>query len=184
MKFQLPTTSYIVLGLLCSGEALSGYEIRKRAQNLKHFYWSPAQSQIYKELRRLDEHNWVTSQFIEQQGKPNKQLFQVTEEGTAVFKHWLNHAELPPTMIKHPVLLKLYFGQFANPDNLIQFLEKFIQSTNESLGQLYVVEEFLEMDPNSDISEMVIEWSIAHQESERQIAEKILNRLSGEQKAS
>ncbi|MEM7335243.1 MAG: helix-turn-helix transcriptional regulator [Chloroflexota bacterium] len=178
MKFELPNTSYIVLGLLASGEALSGYEIRKRAQNLKHFYWSPAQSQIYKELRRLEQHALASSAFVEQQGKPNKQLFQVTEDGTAVFKQWLNHAELPPTVLKHPVLLKLYFAQFTEPDALISLLNEFIQNSKEQLSQLYIVEEFLEMDPNSELSSLVIEWSIHHQKSEIQIAQQLMQRLT------
>ena len=50
----LPGSAYAVLGLLSFGAELSGYELRQLALNsLRFFYWTPAQSQIYRELRRL-----------------------------------------------------------------------------------------------------------------------------------
>jgi len=52
---ELPTTAWAVLGLLSFGRELSGYELRKWADaSIRFFYGSPAMSQIYRELRRLE----------------------------------------------------------------------------------------------------------------------------------
>jgi DNA-binding PadR family transcriptional regulator len=51
---RLPTTSYILLGMLSSQE-LSGYDMKLLLdKHIHHIYWSPAKSQIYGELRRLE----------------------------------------------------------------------------------------------------------------------------------
>jgi len=43
----LPTTSYVILGLLTFRE-MSGYDLKQLInKSITHFYWSPAKSQIY-----------------------------------------------------------------------------------------------------------------------------------------
>ena len=66
----LPNTSYTVLGVLTLGKELSGYDIRQWAQGMNHFYTSPAQSQVYSELKRLEGHGYVLSHMVPQDGKP------------------------------------------------------------------------------------------------------------------
>lgn len=174
MDLNLPTTSYIVLGLLSFGDALSGYDIRKVGQTLQYFYWSPAQSQIYRELRRLQAEEFVESWHVAQEGKPNKQMFRITAEGTAVFKHWLSHAELPPTVIKHPLLLKLFFNHLLDKEEQIKLIKAFIENTRENISQLTIVEEFVEMDPNSTHSKHVVAWSLSFYQSELARAQTLL----------
>ena len=174
MNKNLPTTSFIVLGLLSFGNEMSGYEIRKAAQNLQYFYWSPAQSQIYRELRRLEEHG---SRHIKQVGKPDKQLFHINEGETAVFKNWLIHETLPPTMLKHPLMLKLYFGHMATPVEMVHMLQQFIENIKEQLGQLAIVEEFMPDKENTNPAAIVVEWGSHHCESELAMAQKLLARF-------
>ena len=53
---SLRATSWAVLGLLSFGEELSGYDLKKWADwSLRFFYWAPSYSQIYGELRKLEE---------------------------------------------------------------------------------------------------------------------------------
>src|SRR5260370_40944249 len=52
---DLSPTAWAVLGLLSFARELSGYDLRKWANaSLRFFYGSPAMSQIYRELRRLE----------------------------------------------------------------------------------------------------------------------------------
>ncbi|MCP3818723.1 hypothetical protein NLX86_11540 [Streptomyces sp. A3M-1-3] len=51
-----------MLGLLSFPGARTGYELKKWADaSLRFFYWSPAISQIYAELRRLETLGYATS---------------------------------------------------------------------------------------------------------------------------
>ena len=59
---ELPLTAWAVLGMLSFGRELSGYDLKKWADSsLRFFYWSPASSQIYAELRRLERVGYVES---------------------------------------------------------------------------------------------------------------------------
>ena len=50
---RLPATAWAVLGILAFDRELSGYQVKQWADaSLTFFYWSPAVSQIYAELKR------------------------------------------------------------------------------------------------------------------------------------
>ena len=84
----LPGSAYAVLGLLSFGAELSGYELRQLALNsLRFFYWTPAQSQIYRELRRLSGLGYVTGREVRQDGRPDKVAYSITESAWVPIPH-------------------------------------------------------------------------------------------------
>lgn len=172
------TTTYIVLGLLSFGEELSGYDIRQWAQNLRFFYWSPAQSQVYAELQKLEEWKCVSARTVEQEGKPNKRLYRITQTGIEKFQRWMRSEEMDTTtVIKHSVALKLFFGHMSTPEVLRNMLEQFIEETRAMMGQLNVVQETMEDDPAFEYSALVTAWGYRYYEAEIAIAQKMLERL-------
>lgn len=178
MTKPLPNTAYAVLGLLAAGKAMSGYEVRKSAETLRYFYWSPAQSQIYSELRRLAARGYVTSELVRQDGKPDKRLYQITETGMTAFRNWLNETPVEPTMMKHAMQLRLFFGQTAEPVRLAALLEQFIRDGEEALAQIAIVREYAELDPDYRWQGLVAEWSEAHYTTEVAFARELLRRLA------
>ncbi len=176
----LPNTSYAVLGLLSFGEEFSGYEIRKEAAALKFFYWSPAQSQIYSELKRLEKSNFVTSRKVEQDGKPNKQLYKITDVGLDALRVWLTNEPIENTVMKHSMLFKLFFAHVTSQEVLIDQLNAFIVQSKEQLGQLAIVQEFSELDTNNPYQQHVLEWGEQHYKAELASAEKLLEHLKSQ----
>ena len=62
---NLPATSWAVLGMLAFDEELSGYELKKWADHsLRFFFWSPAISNIYGELKRLQRLGYVVAREV------------------------------------------------------------------------------------------------------------------------
>ena len=181
MSKDLPITSYIVLGLLSFGEERSGYQIRKAGESLKHFYWNPAQSQIYRELRRLEANQLVTSHHVPQMGRPDKQLYRITGRGTAVFRDWITHQTLPPTIRKHPLLLKLFFGHAVERDVIQRLLREFIEDMQQNLAQLAIVEEFLADDTENEYAAMIVDWNMHYCRSELTIAQKLLRQMEAKE---
>ena len=173
----MPSTSYAVLGLLSFGESLSGYEIRKWAENMRFFYWSPAQSQIYSELRRLQERGYVNSAEVAQTGKPDKRLYRITPDGEDELRRWLAETPTEQTVIKHSVALKLYFGHMTTPSLLIGMLERFVDETQEMLGQLAVVQEYMGNEPKFAVSALVTEWGYHYYSGEVEMARRLLDQL-------
>ena len=115
----LTATEYAVLGLLSSGEQ-SGYDLKKRADSSVGYFWTPAKSRIYAILPRMVEAGLVRRRDVRQQGRPDKQLYRLTLDGRHALVEWLAHGPLEPDPERHLLLLKLYFGELAGPEALIE----------------------------------------------------------------
>jgi PadR family transcriptional regulator AphA len=108
-----------VLGLLSSGEQ-SGYDLKKRADSSVGYFWTPAKSRIYAILPRLVEAGLVRRRDVRQQTRPDKQLYRLTAEGRRALVEWLAHGRLEPESERHLLLLKLFFGELAGPESLLE----------------------------------------------------------------
>jgi DNA-binding PadR family transcriptional regulator len=129
----LPTTSYVILGLLTFRE-MSGYDLKQLInKSITHFYWSPAKSQIYGELRRLESHGLVTMRDVPQTLRPDKRLYQITPEGTEAMLQWLQSSGVEPDSYKSALLLKLFFGHMLSYDTTIRLLEERRKQTAQEL---------------------------------------------------
>jgi DNA-binding PadR family transcriptional regulator len=120
----LPTTSYVILGLLTFRE-MSGYDLKQLInKSITHFYWSPAKSQIYGELRRLESHGLVTMREVPQTLRPDKRLYEITPEGTEAMQQWLRSSGVEADSYKSALLLKVFFGHMLSYDTTIGLLEE------------------------------------------------------------
>jgi len=120
----LPTTSYVILGLLTFRE-MSGYDLKQLInKSITHFYWSPAKSQIYGELRRLESHGFVTMREVPQTLRPDKRLYQITPQGTEAMLKWLETSGVEPDSYKSALVLKVFFGHMLSQDTTIALLEE------------------------------------------------------------
>lgn len=156
----LPATAYAVLGLLSFGQDLTGYDLRKWALNMRYFYWSPAQSQIYLELRRLLERDLVAVRVEKQKGRPDKRLYRITDTGLRVLQEWLDQAEVGPPLLKHSVALRLFFGHQVRHDRLRQVLSEYGEWARVQQRELAELRE--ELDPALPYPAMVATWGVAY----------------------
>jgi DNA-binding PadR family transcriptional regulator len=177
---DLPNTTYAVLGFLSLHQELSGYELRKRAQNLRFFYWSPAQSQIYVELRRLLKLGLVEAREVEQSGKPDKRLYKINARGFEELSRWLNEGAVEPPVLKHSVALRLFFGHLAEPGRLREVLEGFIRDTEQTLADLTAVRESIKDNPRLRYPALVALWGLRYYGAELETAREMLERLPEE----
>jgi DNA-binding PadR family transcriptional regulator len=116
---DLPSTSYAVLGLLSFGRELSGYELKKWADHsLRYFYWSPALSNIYSELRRLESRGYVEARAVAQDDLRNKRLFAITPAGRAALAAWVEGQPPAPLVTKDQLLLKVWAGHIVERERL------------------------------------------------------------------
>ena len=135
-KTELPTTALAVLGLLSFGPQ-SGYDLKQFAdRSISHFYWSPAKSQVYAELRRLESLGLVDESFVEQDNRPDKRVYTITAEGRSTLARWLDETGMEHDVYKSSMLLKVFFGASADPPELIRQLQGVIDREQELLRQL------------------------------------------------
>lgn len=140
---------YAMLGFLQS-TPLSGYDMKKMFDNtIKHF-WSADQSQIYRTLARLTEANFIKSETVINDGKPNSKVYYITDEGKEKFNQWL----LTPTAPVEPRiswLIQIFFAGGLPDEAIIDLLEQitvkmreiketyekyFLNETQNSNGQI------------------------------------------------
>jgi PadR family transcriptional regulator AphA len=108
-----------VLGLLSSGEQ-SGYDLKKRGDSSVGYFWAPTKSRIYAILPRLVQAGLVRRRDVRQRGRPDKQLYRITAEGRRALVAWIRDHPLEPGHDSNLLLLKLFFGELAGPEPLIE----------------------------------------------------------------
>ncbi|WP_382466024.1 helix-turn-helix transcriptional regulator [Streptomyces noursei] len=131
---DLPATAWAVLGLPSFRGARTGYELRKWADaSLRFFYWSPAISQIYTELRRLERWGLATSRTSAPQ-EPRR--YTLTDAGRAALAAWADGVDDPgPPVLKHPLVLRLRLGHLATPETLRALVERHLARTRDELAE-------------------------------------------------
>ena len=174
---RLPNTSYAVLGMLSFGDELSGYQLKKRADNLRFFYWSPAHSQIYAELRRLERLGYVTHREVRQVRRPDKRVYRITEAGVDAFESWMNEGTVEPVSLKHSVVLRLFFGHAAEPERLREVLSDYAEQVSEVIEDLRGISEEISDSDQFFYPAVVAEWGIGYYEAERRAALRAIERL-------
>lgn len=116
---MVPATGYAVLGLLSFGEALSGYDLKQWADHsLRYFFWSPAQSAIYTELRRLEDLGCVRP-VGPTEGPHGRQRYRITAAGQRALSAWVTSSPTAPTVVKDHALLKVWLGHAGDRDSLL-----------------------------------------------------------------
>ena len=60
---------------------------------------------------------------------------------------------------------------------LIELLQRFINETQTSTGQIGIVQEYMENEPHYGYSALVAEWSYHYYEAEVSMAGRLLDRL-------
>ena len=176
---ELPATSYAVLGLLSLADELSGYDLKQWAENLRFFYWSPAQSQIYAELRRLSALGLVAERDVEQVGRPDKRLYRITERGLAEVRRWLEETPVEPPVLKHSVALRVFFGHLARPERLRAVVEAYARRAQALRAELEALRAELGDDPRWTYPALVAEWGLHYYAAEVAAAQQLAQRLPG-----
>ncbi len=81
-------TKYAVLGLLIYAP-LSGYDIRRIYADSLGNFWSESYGAIYPILKRLEDEGLATREVERQTGKPDRNVYTITDLGREEMHRWL-----------------------------------------------------------------------------------------------
>jgi DNA-binding PadR family transcriptional regulator len=131
--------SHAILALLL-GSPRSGYDLAKEFDQSVNFFWRATHQQIYRELAKLEEQEWVSTEAIAQTGRPDKKLYSITETGKIHLTQWLTHAsEVMP--IKEELLVKLWAGRLTDPLTIIEEVKRHRQFHHDKLATFQTIEQ-------------------------------------------
>jgi DNA-binding PadR family transcriptional regulator len=110
-----------VLASLLDGPA-SGYSLAKRMSISISNFWYVAPSQLYMELRRLEEAGLATARVMEQERRPNKRMYTLTAEGRDELARF-TRTPASPTAIKDELLVKVQAADVGDPEAVAAALD-------------------------------------------------------------
>ncbi|BAY24954.1 PadR-like family transcriptional regulator [Calothrix sp. NIES-2100] len=128
--------TYAIVSVLVSAPS-SGYDLAKRfnpsVEGSVGFFWSASFQQIYRELNRLEEKEWLQAEAVQQENRPDKRIYAVTALGKQQLCQWIAEPEeMAP--IKDDLIVKLYAGHLVSSKMLVAKLETHRQQHQQRLA--------------------------------------------------
>ena len=177
-KPGLAATSYALLGLLSYEQELSGYDVRKWiGWTMRFYYGSPAYSQIYSELKKLEHLGLVTSRVENTGGARSRRLYKITASGLDEVTRWANEESFDPPSLKHGPLLRMTFGHLSTPARLKELLQEHIAYADEMEREAAKDARLAGADPSWAYARIALRWAERYYANERDLALKMIKEL-------
>ena len=123
------STVYTILGILAM-EPMSGYEIKKVIDDSTKYFWNESQGQIYPSLKLALAEDLIA---VHQQADVRSKVsYSITDKGRLALKDWLEQTPGKFT-IRNELLLKVFFGNNADQQTIINYLEENISKLQMKL---------------------------------------------------
>ncbi len=115
---------FALLGLIAL-KPCSGYDIKRTVDSSVHFIWNVTGPQIYTTLRAMREEGLISARHVPQLGKPDKQIHTITAAGRSLLEQLANE-RIGASVTRDEVLLRIFFGNFADPAAVLEELEQYV----------------------------------------------------------
>jgi DNA-binding PadR family transcriptional regulator len=171
--------SHAILGFL-DYRPMSGYDLKKYFdQSVAHF-WSATQSHIYKALENLEKDGMVESQVIQQEGKPNRKQYQLTDAGRAELHRWVS-TPLPVEAKREAWLIQVFFAHDLANEEIADLFKNRIERLRTSLSQCQTAQKAIDensrregMQRLQSLWQLTLDYGIDYYQNEIDWLEKTL----------
>lgn len=114
---------YAVLAALLEGEA-SGYELSKLFDVSLANFWPATPQQLYRELERLAQDGLIQARVVQQERRPNKRMFTLTETGREDLRGFAEAPPRRPTAIRDELMIKVQAMDCGDPRTTHALIEE------------------------------------------------------------
>lgn len=129
--------SYGLLSFL-SIEPQTGYDLMIRLNQ----FWHTNHSAIYPLLSDLEEKSFIKHTLKEQQGKPDKKIYRITENGIKTLKEWLM-STTDDAITKDEMMLKIYCIEILDKEMVEKLIDEIeFKATNNLNKYIATLEKF------------------------------------------
>lgn len=142
----------IVLGIL-SEKSCSGYEIKHKFSTIFSNFYNASFGSVYPILHNLENQGKVTKETINQEGKPNKKVYSITEKGQKSFVNYLQ-STVEQEKIKWDFMVRLFYAGRINKISQRKLLEEEVYKLENEIIKLLDLkkEEWENMDSFQSLS--------------------------------
>ena len=128
------TGSDIILGLLME-KSRTGYEINEVFETIFSHFYRGSYGMIYPTLKKLQKQGLVEKEIILQDGKPNKNVFTITDKGKTQFYEYLT-TNISLESRESEFLVRMYLGEHVEKEVLLSWIKDEVQKKKELIAQL------------------------------------------------
>jgi PadR family transcriptional regulator AphA len=107
MSFKVSAENAL-LGVLMTGPK-HGYELHGYVSAQMNQFWDLSMSQVYALLKRMESNGVVVSQEEQQESRPAKKIFSLTQKGKKIFLQWVCSPVEHVRDVRIELLAKLFF---------------------------------------------------------------------------
>ncbi|MFJ5775410.1 PadR family transcriptional regulator [Streptomyces sp. NPDC093094] len=104
-----------LMAALLQGEA-SGYDLAKEFDASVANFWTASPQQLYRELERMEGDGLISARVVEQERRPNKRLFSLTEAGREAVRAYVAEPPSKPTAIRDELMVKVQCADVGDID--------------------------------------------------------------------
>lgn len=130
---------HAILGFL-NYRPLSGYDLKSVFDMSVRHFWPADQSQIYRTLSKLAEQGYAEIERVQQEDKPDRKVYHITEEGKGELHRWLT-TDIPVCADRCPQLVQIFFAGKLSDDEILAMLRGIADHQRASLDILLAIKE-------------------------------------------
>jgi PadR family transcriptional regulator, regulatory protein AphA len=172
---ELSSTGKAILGMVYLGQR-TGYEIKQLVDKSSRFFWAASYGQIYPELKRLEEEGLLEAK-DDPRGGRNRRAYSLTPAGAEAFRAWLASEEEPVLEQRNEGLLKLFFADALDADEVQALLRQKIEQHERIVERLCQVAPE-ERPAENDFPLVVRDYGVAFNEWAAQWYRELAERLA------
>ena len=125
----------VILGILSRKER-TGYDIKNILETQLSYFYDGTYGMIYPTLRKLEAEGKIKKEVVIQEGRPNKNVYTITEAGREEFATYFE-SDVDDETVKSDLLMRLFFAPDLSKENLQPLLTEGIARKEEKIQQLH-----------------------------------------------
>lgn len=114
---NLTPTSYVVLGMIAMRGESTSYDLKRAIGHSVGYFWPFPHAQLYSEPKRLVAQELLQVS-TEKEGR-RRRTYTITESGMKELVSWLAEPTNEQMQVRDIAEMKLFFGEFAQPQDLL-----------------------------------------------------------------
>jgi DNA-binding PadR family transcriptional regulator len=124
----------VILGLLMQ-KSMSGYDIKQIFESVFSYFFDASYGTIYPTLNHMEKDGYIEKDTVLQEGKPNKNVYSITEKGKELFFDYLD-SPIEPDVCRSDFLMRMYFGNYSNEDKITDWIKGAMDQSKRTIEQL------------------------------------------------
>lgn len=173
----LPTSSYVILGLIAICGPLTPYELKKRVDESIGYFWDFPRAQLYVDPERLVRRGFLREE-RETAGR-RRRTYHLTEPGREVLAAWMREKTPAPVELRDLGLLKLYFGSLTDAQTLSTMAKKQATMHRQRLQEYEAIVRGISRLPDTAFALATLQMGLLYEETSIAFWEDIAKRPPG-----